>query len=86
MENILIDALKKAQELQVKVLMLNDGHDLHIDAFSTEKRMDVGYHPSFSVTLFDHLELTDNWDFDAWDSESLIAARLTEMEVIINSL
>lgn len=86
MGNILIDALKKAQELQVKVLTLNDGHSLHIDTTSVEKRHEVGYWASFNVTLFDDTSLTDDWDFSEGDEEDLISARLTEMEVIINSL
>lgn len=63
----MIAFLKKAQEAQIKVAEINDGHCIHIDQSSHGNWQEEGYHICFDVTLFDGTDLVNSWDFNAMD-------------------
>ena len=86
MTDTMIDLLKKAQEVQIKVAELNDGHSIHIDHSSHENIYGGGYHMSFDVTLFDEHHLDESWTFDSLDSEDELLHIYEDMMWNINRL
>lgn len=66
--NTMIDLLKKAHEVQIKVAELNDGHSIHVDHSSHENLYGGEHHMSFDVTLFEDNSLEESWTFDSSDS------------------
>jgi len=86
MTDTMIDLLKKAHEVQIKVAELNDGHSIHIDHSSHENLYGGGYHMSFDVTLFDGTILDESWTFDSSDSEDELMHIYEDMMWNINRL
>jgi len=86
MTDTMIDLLKKAQEVQIKVAELNDGHSIHIDHSSHENLYGGGYHMSFDVILFDGHHLYESWTFDSLDSEDELLHIYEDMMWNINRL
>lgn len=86
MTDTMIDLLKKAQEVQIKVAELNDGHSIHIDHSSHENLYGGGYHMSFDVTLFEDNSLVESWTFDSLDSEDELLHIYEDMMWDINRL
>lgn len=86
MTNTMIDLLKKAHEVQIKVAELNDGHSIHIDHSSHENLYGGGYHMSFDVTLFEDNSLVESWTFDSLDSEDELLHIYEDMMWNINRL
>ncbi len=86
MTDTMIDLLKKAHEVQIKVAELNDGHSIHVDHSSHENLYGGGHHMSFDVTLFDGLSLEESWTFDSSDSEDELNHIYEDMMFHINRL
>ena len=86
MIDTMIDLLKKAHEVQIKVAELNDGHSIHIDHSSHENLYGGGYHMSFDVTLFEDNSLVESWTFDSSDSEDELMHIYEDMMWNINRL
>lgn len=86
MTNTMIDLLKKAHEVQIKVAELNDGHSIHVDHGSHENLLDNGHHMSFDVTLFDGHILEESWTFDSSDSYDELMHIYEDMMFHINRL
>lgn len=86
MTDTMIDLLKKAHEVQIKVAELNDGHSIHIDHSSHENLYGGGYHMSFDVTLFEDNSLVESWTFDSLDSEDELLHIYEDMMWDINRL
>lgn len=86
MTDTMIDLLKKAHEVQIKVAELNDGHSIHIDHSSHENLYGGGYHMSFDVTLFEDNSLVESWTFDSLDSEDELLHIYEDMMWNINRL
>lgn len=86
MTNTMIDLLKKAHEVQIKVAELNDGHSIHVDHSSHENMRDNGHHMSFDVTLFEDNSLEESWTFYSLDSEDELMHVYEDMMFHINRL
>lgn len=86
MTNTMIDLLKKAHEVQIKVAELNDGHSIHVDHSSHENLRDNGHHMSFDVTLFDGIGLEESWTFDSSDDYDELMHIYEDMMFHINRL
>lgn len=86
MTDTMIDLLKKAQEVQIKVAELNDGHGIHVDHSSHENLYGGGHHMSFDVTLFEDNSLVESWTFDSLDSEDELLHIYEDMMWNINRL
>lgn len=86
MTDTMIDLLKKAHEVQIKVAELNDGHSIHIDHSSHENLYGGGHHMSFDVTLFEDNSLVESWTFDSLDSEDELLHIYEDMMWDINRL
>lgn len=86
MTDTMIDLLKKAHEVQIKVAELNDGHSIHIDHSSHENLYGGGHHMSFDVTLFDGNSLDESWTFNSSDSEDELNHIYEDMMFHINRL
>lgn len=82
----MIDLLKKAHEVQIKVAELNDGHSIHIDHSSHENLYGGGHYMSFDVTLFEDNSLEKSWTFDSLDSEYELNHIYEDMMFHINRL
>lgn len=82
----MIDLLKKAHEVQIKVAELNDGHSIHVDHSSHENLYGGGHHMSFDVTLFDGRHLDESWTFNSLDSEDELMHIYEDMMWNINRL
>lgn len=82
----MIDLLKKAHEVQIKVAELNDGHSIHIDQSSHENFLDGRHYMSFDVTLFDGRSLEESWTFSAIDSYAELMHIYEDMMFHINRL
>lgn len=87
--NTMIDLLKKAHEVQIKIAELNDGHSIHIDQSSHENLLPWSHgehHISFDVTLFEDHSLEESWTFDASDSYDELMHIYEDMMFHINRL
>ena len=84
--NTMIDLLKKAHEVQLKVAELNDGHSIHVDLNSHDNFHQDGHHLSFDVTLFAGLSLEESWTFNACDSYDELMHVYEDMMFHINRL
>lgn len=84
--NTMIDLLKKAHEVQIKVAELNDGHSIHVDQNSHYNLYQPGNHMSFDVTLFEDNSLEECWTFDSSDSYDELMHIYEDMMFHINRL
>lgn len=82
----MIDLLKKAHEVQIKVAELNDGHCIHVDLNSHYNFHQDGHHLSFDVTLFYGHSLEEIWTFSAMDSYNELMHVYEDMMFHINRL
>ena len=83
----MIEILKRCQELQAEVMVMNDGHSLHVDIMSLKYSETGNYRVSVTVTLFhEGGKIENDWDFNFYDSDEEIAAKATQMEEYIENL
>lgn len=86
MEDLFIATLKRAQDAQVRVAMLNNGHSLHIDLGSYKNVFGEGFHASFSVTLFSETGIDADWDFNEGDDRDILIHNIEDLEFHIGRL
>lgn len=84
--NTMIDLLKKAHEVQIKVAQRNDGHSIHVDQSSHDAWHNGEHNMSFEVTLFDGTSLENSWDFNSIDSYDELMHIYEDMMFHINRL
>ena len=82
----MLDLLKRAQEAQLKVMMMNKGNSLHLDANNSPRRTEDGNYVSFSVYLFENNAILQNWEFRPWESEELLEHNMQDLMFHINTL